>query len=92
MARRQLLIGVSLGWLAAPRSSAAQEPGNARRIGFLAPLSRSTPSQPDVFYDAFVQGMRQLGYVGGKDLVVEWRASPGVRAPRRWAAAGLAAA
>lgn len=48
-----------------------------RRIGFLAPLSRSTPSHPDVYYDAFVHGMRELGHVEGRNLVIEWRFADG---------------
>jgi ABC-type uncharacterized transport system substrate-binding protein len=62
--------------LSIPRSR-AQEGGKVRRIGFLAPLSRSTPSHPDVFYDAFVQGMRELGYIEGKNLIIEWRFAEG---------------
>ena len=59
--RRRLLIAACLGTLTGWRRASAQE-RRVRRIGFLAPLSRSTPAQPDVFYDAFVQGMRELGY------------------------------
>jgi putative ABC transport system substrate-binding protein len=55
----------------------AQEQGKIRRIGFLAPLSRSTPSHPDIYYDAFMQGMRELGYVEGRNLVIEWRFADG---------------
>jgi putative ABC transport system substrate-binding protein len=47
-------------------------PGMVRRIGFLAIRSRSTPANPDAYYDAFVQGMRELGYVEGKNLTIEW--------------------
>lgn len=55
---------------------AAGQPG-VRRIGFLAPLSRSTPARPDVFYDAFVEGMRELGYSEGRNLSIEWRFADG---------------
>jgi putative ABC transport system substrate-binding protein len=73
--RRRLLIALSI--LAALRLPLARSQGKVRRIGFLAPLSRSTPSQPDVYYDAFVQGMRDLGYVDGKNLAIEWRFADG---------------
>ena len=47
------------------------------RVGFLGARSRSTPSHPDPHYDAFVQGMRQLGYFEGKNLIIEWRFADG---------------
>ena len=61
----------------APLASFAQAPANVRRIGFLAARSRSTPSIPDVYYDAFVQGLRELGYIEGNNLVIEWRFADG---------------
>lgn len=48
-----------------------------RRIGFLAGRSRSTPRNPDPWYDAFADEMRKLGYVEGKDVVTEWRFADG---------------
>lgn len=44
-----------------------------RRIGFLTPRSRPTPPDHDAFSDAFTQGMRDLGYVEGRNLMIEWR-------------------
>lgn len=60
-----------------PRRVLAQESKTLRRIGFLAARSRSTPASPDVHYDAFVTGMRSLGYIEGKNLVIEWRFADG---------------
>ena len=65
------------GALAAPFSCFAQQQGKVWRIGFLGARLRSTPSNPEVYYDAFVQGMRELGYVEGKNLVIEWRFADG---------------
>ena len=76
MNRRKLLVAVGLGVLVAPLAAFAQQPGKVWRIGFLAPRSRPTPSDPDV-YSAFPQGMRELGYVEGKIFVVEWRFADG---------------
>jgi putative ABC transport system substrate-binding protein len=73
-ARRRFLI-VAAGAVL-PAWGLAQE-SRVRRIGFLGVLSRSTPSQPDVYYDAFVQGMRELGYTEGKNLAIEWRFAEG---------------
>ncbi len=56
-----------------PALAQAQPAPGAHRIGFLAARSRSTASNPDPYYDAFLEGMRELGYVEGRNLVVEWR-------------------
>src|SRR5260370_28865914 len=73
--RRQLLVAA--GALFALPLAKAQQPEKVRRIGFLAARSRSTPSNPEIYYDAFVQGMRELGYVEGKNIVTEWRFADG---------------
>jgi putative ABC transport system substrate-binding protein len=50
----------------------AQQPATAPRIGFLslAPLSSITART-----DAFRQGLRDLGYVEGRNISVEWRSA-----------------
>jgi putative ABC transport system substrate-binding protein len=73
--RRHFLIATS-ALLAAPFVR-AQKPDKVWRIGFLALRSRPTASRPDTHYDAFVAGMRDLGYVEGKNLVIEWRFADG---------------
>ena len=73
--RRRFLIGA--GALVATPMSRAQKSAKVWRIGFLALRSRSTASRPDDHYDAFVAGMRDLGYVEGKNLVIEWRFAEG---------------
>jgi putative ABC transport system substrate-binding protein len=62
---------------AAPFASFAQQVGKVWRVGFLGARSRSTPANPDLYYDAFVQGMREHGYIEGKNLVIEWRFADG---------------
>jgi putative ABC transport system substrate-binding protein len=77
ISRRRALVAIGAGLPALlPSLSLAQQPG-IRRIGFLAIRSRSTPTNPDSYYDSFVQGMRELGYVEGKNLVIEWRFAEG---------------
>ena len=48
-----------------------------RKIGFLAVRSRVSAGKPDADYVAFTQAMSDLGYVEGKNLVIEWRFAHG---------------
>jgi putative ABC transport system substrate-binding protein len=52
----------------------AQQPGKVPRIGFLI---ASSPSAMAPRMDAFRQGLRELGYVEGKNIIVEWRYAEG---------------
>jgi putative ABC transport system substrate-binding protein len=74
--RRKLLIVLGTGALAAPFGSFAQQQGKVWRVGFLA-MRSPTASNPVNTYGAFVQGMRELGYVEGKNLIIEWRFAEG---------------
>jgi putative ABC transport system substrate-binding protein len=76
MNRRRWLLIVLGASAVLPCPSFAQQ-GRVWRVGFLAARSRSTPSKPDIYYDAFVEAMRELGYVEGKNLVIEWRFADG---------------
>ena len=74
--RRALLIAFGAAVLAAPLGSFAQQQGKVWRIGFLSLRSRPASPDSDVF-GAFRRGMRELGYVEGKNLVIEWRSADG---------------
>src|SRR5438094_4547070 len=52
----------------------AQQPKKVPRIGFLAATS---PSVEAARIEAFRQGLRELGYVEGKNIVIEWRWAEG---------------
>src|SRR5437868_14338551 len=54
----------------------AQE-GRVWRIGLLASRSASIGPTRDPYYAAFVQGMRDRGYVEGRHFTVEWRTAQG---------------
>src|SRR5436309_8718835 len=54
----------------------AQQPNRVPRIGFLTSQSLSTLSDR---IEAFRQGLRELGYVEGKNIVIEWRGADGKR-------------
>jgi putative ABC transport system substrate-binding protein len=64
------------GVLAVPRSSPAQPQPKGARIGFLYYGSRQSALDTGR-YNAFVQGMRELGYVEGTNLVIEARFADG---------------
>ena len=69
----ELLIFLAL-CLAIPRAAVAQQPVNTR-IGYLAPVFPCTGLIPSL--DAFRQGLRELGYVEGKNIAVECRSAGG---------------
>jgi putative tryptophan/tyrosine transport system substrate-binding protein len=72
--RRQFLITAS-ALLVAPQPGFAQQPPvNIARIGF---LGASTPEAWAPRVDAFRAGLRDLGYVEGKNLVLEFRFAQG---------------
>ena len=52
----------------------AQQQGKVPRIGFLLPTSRSAVAEP---LDAFRGGLRELGYVEGQNIVIEYRSADG---------------
>jgi putative ABC transport system substrate-binding protein len=74
--RRKLLIALGASAIAEPFGVFAQQQGKVWRVGFLG-MRLSTASNPNASYDAFVQGMRELGYVEGKNLVIESRIADG---------------
>jgi len=74
MKRREFLFALGAGALATPVSSVAQQPPKVWRIGYLSPRVRMD-SLP--YERAFLQGMSELGYVEGKNVVVEWRFADG---------------
>src|ERR1700739_607924 len=54
----------------------AKNSSKLRRIGFLAGGSRPALLESSV-YAGFLRGMRELGYVEGKDFAMEWRFAEG---------------
>jgi len=70
--RRKFLLALGAGALAAPFAAFAQQQAKVWRVGFIAPQGRPA-SMDSHFYGAFPRGMRELGYVEGKNLVIEWR-------------------
>jgi len=67
-----LALGAMLFALCVPAK--AQQPTKVPRIGFLGGVFPSTISDR---VEAFRQGLRELGYVEGKNIVIEWRYAEG---------------
>ena len=62
---RALVVMLALSVLSGPVAAEAQEPPRAPRIGVL----EANPG----FATAFHEGLRQVGYVEGKNIAIEWR-------------------
>ena len=72
--RRRLIIVMFASLLGVPLASLGQQPAKVARIGF---LEASTPSAIAARVEAFRQGLRDLGYVEGKNVVIEYRYAEG---------------
>jgi putative ABC transport system substrate-binding protein len=60
--------------LAEPRATNAQPSGKVYRIGM---LERTSPVSNAANLDSFRRGLRELGYVEGKNFVIEYRSAEG---------------
>ncbi|MFM9968110.1 MAG: ABC transporter substrate-binding protein [Burkholderiales bacterium] len=67
-ARRRFLTNLGAGLMATPLASWAQQPTKVARLGYLS-LAASIGNGEE----AFLRGMRDLGYVEGRNFSIEWR-------------------
>ena len=79
MDRRTFLSGLTLGTLAMPRAARAQRAGKIYRIGCLS-LNPVDPSSPGIF-EGFLRRLRELGWIIGQNVTLEYR-NGGGRAER----------
>ena len=73
MDRRRFLLTSLASALAAPRAAKAQPAEKVSRIGYLQPNIAASPH----LADAFRQGLHALGYVEGRNVVIEYRDAEG---------------
>src|SRR5260370_7531285 len=73
MDRRTFIGTLAGGLLAAPLAAEGQQPAKVARIGF---LSLNLAPNPHL-KEAFRQGLRDLGYVEGHNVVIEYRDAEG---------------
>ena len=71
-----LIVTHVLGLLLSPLTAGAQQPGKVARIGFLANTPPTT-SEMSRLLGAFPQGLRDLGYVEGQNITIEYRWAEG---------------
>jgi putative tryptophan/tyrosine transport system substrate-binding protein len=65
------LLGGAAAW---PLAASAQQPGRLPTIGF---LGESTPSGQREWVAAFEQRLRELGWIRGRDVAIEYRWAEG---------------
>jgi putative ABC transport system substrate-binding protein len=79
MRRREVitLLGGAAAWplaLLPPRAARAQQPAKLPTIGFLGAATSSSWSQ---WTGAFVQRLRELGWIEGRNVAIEYRWAEG---------------
>ena len=78
ISRRRFLTGVAIGLapigaVAHAQEYKAQQAAKVPRIGFLETNRAASPHTPE----AFLQGLRDLGYTEGRNVVIEYRDAEG---------------
>src|SRR5437867_354819 len=71
MRRRELMLLLAGAMAASPLAARAQ-PAKVYRLGILANTRRSSGPQ-----EGMLRALRDLGYVEGQNLIIEWRYSEG---------------
>jgi ABC-type uncharacterized transport system substrate-binding protein len=72
--RRTFLAGTGAVFLAAPPAAEAQQITRVPRLGYLSPLTASADASRR---GAFRRGLRELGYIEGSSVLVEYRFADG---------------
>jgi putative tryptophan/tyrosine transport system substrate-binding protein len=74
MHRRSFLGGVALSLLAEPYAARGQQPAKLLRIGYLTAASAAANAGR---IEALRQGLRELGYIEGTNIAIEYRYAEG---------------
>ena len=72
-----IILAVAFGalFLALGASASAQQPKIVPRVGYVSPVG--DPKTPGPQIEGFRQGLRDLGYIEGKNIVVEYHYTEG---------------
>ena len=78
MKRKRVSVLLAILFVSLLQLAEAQQPGNVPRIGYLTNQGRESPNA-----EAFRQGLKDLGYAEGQNIVIELRSGEGnnVRLP-----------
>jgi ABC-type uncharacterized transport system substrate-binding protein len=68
---RELIVALVL--VTAPLTADAQPAAKIYRIGLLGSYSPTSPTANAALWEAFFQGLRELGYVEGRNILIEGR-------------------
>lgn len=71
MDRRRFLLISLAATVTTPLAARAQREGKIARVGFLV-VARNPGVE-----SAFPRGLAELGYVEGRDVIIEWRSADG---------------
>jgi ABC-type uncharacterized transport system substrate-binding protein len=71
---KKILVWLPVIFSVANVSAQAQQPTKVPRLGF---LTQSSASAVAGRIESFRQGLRELGYVEGKNIIIEWRSADG---------------
>jgi putative tryptophan/tyrosine transport system substrate-binding protein len=71
---RRAFLGTLTGLLAAPLAAGAQQTGRVYRVGYMSVVSRQSAEPLMVI---FLRALRDLGWIEGRNLLVEWRWADG---------------
>jgi ABC-type uncharacterized transport system substrate-binding protein len=71
--RRRFLLTSVAGAIAAPLAAEAQQAGKVARIGYMVLSPLTDPPSPE--RAAFLAGLRALGYIEGKSIIIEYRSA-----------------
>src|SRR5258706_9773843 len=72
--RRKFIAVLGAGALAAPLGVFAQQQAKVRRIGYLSAPTRASVERA---HDEFIRALRNLGWIAGKNLAIEYRWADG---------------
>jgi putative tryptophan/tyrosine transport system substrate-binding protein len=73
--RRLLIVTLALGILLTPLAAETQPAGRLPRVGFLGNMA--PPPPPVSQLDGFLEGLSELGYVEGRNILIEYRWAEG---------------